>query len=141
MTQVFRMMCATAAITLALSVQTAFAQQQPVKNPESSKLSNKREVLQKKKRAQSSSQSQETQQRIEKHRREHTVIDLPGYPKYVTTGKPEADEKAYQEAKAAWIKENPQLYKQYLKKEAEKSQRPSVASRRAANPINRPNQH
>jgi len=47
--------------------------------------------------------------------RQTTIIDLPGYPKYVSTGNFELDEKNYQMNKAKWINDNPEVYKNYLK--------------------------
>jgi hypothetical protein len=46
--------------------------------------------------------------------RETTIIDLPGYPKYISTGNPSMDEKNYQNAKADWINANPAAYNKYL---------------------------
>ena len=46
--------------------------------------------------------------------RETTIIDLPGYPKYVSTGNPSMDEKNYQIAKADWINANQEIYNKYL---------------------------
>ena len=46
--------------------------------------------------------------------RETTIIDLPGYPKYVSTGNPSMDEKIYQNAKANWINENSDVYNKYV---------------------------
>jgi hypothetical protein len=46
--------------------------------------------------------------------RETTIIDLPGYPKYISTGNPSLDEKNYQIAKADWINANPAAYNKYL---------------------------
>ena len=46
--------------------------------------------------------------------RETTIIDLPGYPKYISTGNTALDEKNYQNAKAEWINANPAAYKKYL---------------------------
>ena len=46
--------------------------------------------------------------------RETTIIDLPGYPKYISTGNPSMDEKNYQNAKADWINANPAAYSKYL---------------------------
>ncbi len=46
--------------------------------------------------------------------RETTIIDLPGYPKYISTGNPSLDEKNYQKAKADWINSNPAAYNKYL---------------------------
>ena len=46
--------------------------------------------------------------------REITIIDLPGYPKYISTGNPALDEKNYQTAKAEWINANPAAYNKYL---------------------------
>ncbi len=43
-----------------------------------------------------------------------TILDLPGYPKYITTGNPQLDEKNYQIAKAKWMEEHSDLYKQYV---------------------------
>jgi hypothetical protein len=53
--------------------------------------------------------------------REVTILDLPGYPKYVATGDPSRDEKVYQEAKAKWIDENSALYKSYVEQHSAKS--------------------
>jgi hypothetical protein len=50
-----------------------------------------------------------------KNERERTIVDLPGYPKYVYTGNPQLDEKNYQLAKTKWMNENPGLYEKYLK--------------------------
>jgi hypothetical protein len=140
MTQVFRIMCTAAVFALTFSIQPAAAQHQPEKKTDASELSNKREdVLKKNNKTASPSSANgiRTKSRnSDKQTRVHTIIDLPGYPAYTTTGNPKADEKSYQQAKAAWIKDNPELYKNYLRKEAEKSPRPSVASRRAANPKN-----
>ncbi len=46
--------------------------------------------------------------------RETAIIDLPGYPKYISTGNPSMDEKNYQNAKADWINANPAAYNKYL---------------------------
>lgn len=43
-----------------------------------------------------------------------TIIDIPGYPKYITTGNPELDEKNYQVAKAKFMDEHSDLYKKYV---------------------------
>jgi hypothetical protein len=48
--------------------------------------------------------------------REIELVDLPGFPKYVITGDTRADEKSYQAAKAKWMDENPELYKEYIQK-------------------------
>jgi hypothetical protein len=53
--------------------------------------------------------------------REVTILDLPGYPKYIATGDPAHDEKVYQAAKAKWIDENPALYKSYVEQHSVKS--------------------
>jgi hypothetical protein len=53
--------------------------------------------------------------------REVTILDLPGYPKYVASGNPSIDEKVYQEAKAKWMDENPAIYKQYVEAHSVKS--------------------
>ena len=50
-----------------------------------------------------------------KNVREKTIVDLPGYPKYVYSGDPQLDEKNYQLAKTKWMNENPGLYEKYLK--------------------------
>jgi hypothetical protein len=47
--------------------------------------------------------------------REITIIDLPGYPKYIVTGDPQLDEKNYQAAKAKWMNENSAIYEKYVK--------------------------
>lgn len=49
-------------------------------------------------------------------KRDITIIDLPGYPKYEMTGDAKADELRYQEAKAKWIRENPEAYQKLLNK-------------------------
>ena len=46
--------------------------------------------------------------------RSFTIIDLPGYPKYVTTGNSSVDEKNYQIAKSKWMDEHSDLYKKYV---------------------------
>lgn len=46
--------------------------------------------------------------------RETTIINLPGYPKYISTGNPSLDEKNYQNAKAEWINANPAEYSKYV---------------------------
>jgi hypothetical protein len=48
------------------------------------------------------------------NQRTEVILDLPGYPKYVTTGNVELDEKNYQAAKAKWMHEHSDLYKQYV---------------------------
>jgi len=53
--------------------------------------------------------------------REITIIDLPGFPKYIVTGNPSLDEKNYQEAKAKWIDENSAAYKKYVEEHSKKS--------------------
>lgn len=50
-----------------------------------------------------------------KNERERTIVDLPGYPKYVYSGNPQLDEKNYQLAKTKWMNENTGLYEKYLK--------------------------
>lgn len=50
-------------------------------------------------------------------KREMTLIDLPGFPKYEITGDAKADELRYQEAKAKWIRENPEAYQKLLNKD------------------------
>jgi hypothetical protein len=47
--------------------------------------------------------------------RQTTIIELPGFPKYVSTGNFELDEKNYSANKAKWINENPEAYQNYLK--------------------------
>lgn len=49
-----------------------------------------------------------------KNVREITIIDLPSYPKYISTGNPKLDDLNYQKEKTKWIEENPTLYKDYL---------------------------
>lgn len=53
--------------------------------------------------------------KLSKGTREITILNLPGYPKFVATGNPDLDEKNYQLAKAKWINENPDLYQKHLK--------------------------
>ncbi|MCS6980926.1 MAG: hypothetical protein N2110_01510 [Flavobacteriales bacterium] len=43
--------------------------------------------------------------------REVKVVDHPTYPTYKHTGRPEEDEKRYQQEKAAWIQNNPEAYR------------------------------
>jgi hypothetical protein len=57
----------------------------------------------------------EKKQKTSAGQREITVLNLPGYPKFIATGNPELDEKNYQLAKAKWIDENPELYQKHLK--------------------------
>ena len=40
--------------------------------------------------------------------------DLPGFPEFVNTGKPEVDNANYFEAKQKWILENQELYNKYV---------------------------
>lgn len=42
-------------------------------------------------------------------------VDLPGFPVYINTGDKETDKKTYLAAKEKWIKENQDLYNNYLK--------------------------
>jgi hypothetical protein len=41
-------------------------------------------------------------------------VSIPGFPAFVATGNQEADERAYQQAKARWIESNQAVYQQYL---------------------------
>ena len=59
--------------------------------------------------------------------RQNTIIDLPGFPKYVSTGNFELDEKNYSANKAQWIKANPEEYQNYLKELRKKN--PSTLKR------------
>jgi hypothetical protein len=59
--------------------------------------------------------------------RQTTIIDLPGYPKYVSSGNEELDEKNYQQNKAKWINDNPAAYENYLKEL--RKQNPSTLKR------------
>ncbi|MEX1188044.1 MAG: hypothetical protein WED33_02230 [Bacteroidia bacterium] len=77
--------------------------------PGSTDLSNK--VVQKEKSGVTTPASQSS---FNKNVREITIVDLPGYPKYLVTGDPVQDEKLYQLAKAKWMDENPVLYKKYI---------------------------
>ncbi len=57
-----------------------------------------------------------TNQKLEKSgHREIVRVNIPGFPSFYATGNPEADEKAYQLAKARWMDENPEVYEKYLK--------------------------
>jgi hypothetical protein len=47
--------------------------------------------------------------------REIKRVDIPGFPSFIATGNAEADEKAYQAAKARWMAENPEVYEKYLR--------------------------
>jgi hypothetical protein len=47
--------------------------------------------------------------------REIKRVDIQGFPSFYATGNHEADEKAYQEAKARWMTANPGVYEKYLK--------------------------
>ncbi|MCB0820811.1 MAG: hypothetical protein KDC13_09320 [Bacteroidetes bacterium] len=53
--------------------------------------------------------------------REITILDLPGYPKYIVTGDPVQDEKNYQIAKSKWMSENQETYEKYVKEHSAKS--------------------
>lgn len=53
--------------------------------------------------------------------REITILDLPGYPKYIVTGDPVQDEKNYQIAKSKWMSENQEAYEKYVKEHSAKS--------------------
>ncbi len=46
--------------------------------------------------------------------REIKYVSIPGFPAFVATGNQEADERAYQQAKARWIESNQAVYQQYL---------------------------
>jgi hypothetical protein len=46
--------------------------------------------------------------------REINYVSIPGFPAFVATGNQEADERAYQQAKARWIESNQAVYQQYL---------------------------
>ena len=46
--------------------------------------------------------------------REIQYVSIPGFPAFVATGNQEADERAYQQAKARWIESNQAVYQQYL---------------------------
>jgi hypothetical protein len=136
MTQAFKIMCVTAVLTLALTIPSAYGQNMSPQQPDKGTLSNKREQLhQNNKKIQPSNQ---TPAKTNKNttKREHTIVDLPGYPKYISTGQPEKDEITYQRAKALWIKENQHIYQNYLKEQSKKSPQRSVQERRAANPKN-----
>ena len=50
--------------------------------------------------------------------KEITIVDYPGYPKYVETGNADLDSRNYQKAKMKWIKENPKAYEEILNKDA-----------------------
>lgn len=43
--------------------------------------------------------------------REVKIVEYPTYPTYKYTGRPEEDEKRYQQEKAAWIQNNPEAYR------------------------------
>jgi len=60
-----------------------------------------------------------------------TIIDLPGYPKYVTTGNQPLDEKNYQIAKAKWMDEHSDLYKKYVEQHSGNSGKLKRSSRNA----------
>jgi len=62
-----------------------------------------------------SSVSRTNQKLAQSGHREIKRVDIPGYPSFIATGNPEADEKAYQAAKARWMSENPEVYEKYLK--------------------------
>ena len=53
--------------------------------------------------------------------RETVIIDLPGYPKYISTGNPSMDEKNYQIEKADWINAYPAAYNKYLAEHSKSS--------------------
>jgi hypothetical protein len=53
--------------------------------------------------------------------REITILDLPGYPKYIVTGDPLEDEKVYQAAKTKWMNENQTAYDKYVKEHSASS--------------------
>lgn len=64
--------------------------------------------------------------------REITIVNLPGFPKFIATGNPALDEKNYQAAKAKWMEENPELYQKHLKEGQLKNRtlkRPNTANR------------
>jgi len=59
--------------------------------------------------------------------RQTTIIDLPGFPKYVSTGNFELDEKNYSENKTKWMNDHPEEYQIYLKELSKKN--PSTLKR------------
>jgi hypothetical protein len=59
--------------------------------------------------------------------RQTNIIDLPGFPKYVSTGNFDLDEKNYSVNKSKWINENPEVYQNYLKEL--RKQNPSTLKR------------
>jgi len=64
--------------------------------------------------AQEAKIQKELQKNPEKFHREITIIDLPGYPKYIATGNPKEDDARYDSEKAIWISKNETLYQNYL---------------------------
>jgi hypothetical protein len=54
----------------------------------------------------------------QKRSKEITIVDYPGYPKYIETGDADLDSRNYQKAKMKWIKENPKAYEEILNKDA-----------------------
>jgi len=56
-----------------------------------------------------------------KQQREITIVDIPGYPKYIATGNSELDNKNYAKAKAFWMDENPEAYEKYVKEHTAKN--------------------
>lgn len=73
-----------------------------------------------------------TKQKPVPGQREITIVDLPGYPKFIATGNIAADEKNYQTAKAQWMDQNPGLYEKYLKENRLKTgnlKRPKTTNR------------
>lgn len=73
------------------------------------------------------SNSNEAQEKSTTSIRQTTIIDLPGYPKYVRTGNDDLDEKNYQQNKTKWIQENPAAFEKYLKEL--RQQNPSTLKR------------
>lgn len=67
---------------------------------------------------------------------EETIIPLNGFPKYQNTGNRTLDEARYNQKKTIWLSYNWNIYQAYLLELSKKSNRPSVASRRALNPKN-----
>jgi hypothetical protein len=73
------------------------------------KLSGQRDLS-----AQEAKIQKEIQKNPTKFHREITIIDLPGYPKYIASGNPKEDDERYASEKAEWISKNEAAYQKYL---------------------------
>jgi hypothetical protein len=60
-----------------------------------------------------------------------SITALPGFPVYQNTGNKEQDDANYAAAKRKWKKENPELYKDFIKKSGTNENKPTTAIQRS----------